>query len=66
VYGDANSEKSEQTDRFRSTWAGGTRTAPGRVEPKRGSDCSPETCRSKVLRDKIFERVGKVTLWPFV
>jgi hypothetical protein len=39
-------------------------SAPGRVEPKWVSDSSAETCRSKVLRDKIFERVGKDGLWP--
>ena len=36
----------------------------GRVEPEWVSDSSAEPCRSKVLRDKIFERVGKVALWP--
>jgi len=36
----------------------------GRVEPKSGSDFSPETCHSWVLRDKIFERVRNDGLWP--
>jgi hypothetical protein len=39
-------------------------TDRGRVEPKSGSDFSPETCHSWVLRDKIFERVRNDGLWP--
>ena len=39
-------------------------SATGRVEPKRGSICSPNTCRSQLLRDKEFERFGKDSVWP--
>jgi hypothetical protein len=31
---------------------------------KAGSISSPKTCRSQVLRDKIFERVERDRSWP--
>jgi hypothetical protein len=36
----------------------------GRVEPEWYSDSAPQTCRSQVLRDKIFERACNDGLWP--
>ena len=36
----------------------------GRVEPKRGPDSPPETCRSEALRDEISEHDGKDSSWP--
>ena len=38
--------------------------ASGRVEPTKASDSSPETCRSYLLVDRTWERVGKDRLWP--
>jgi len=36
----------------------------GRIEPERGSDSEPQTCHSRALRDKLFERALKDGLWP--
>lgn len=37
----------------------------GRIQPERGSDRA-ETCHSRALRDKLFERALKDGLWPRV
>ncbi len=39
-------------------------SAPGRTEPQRGPDSSPETCHSQVPQGEVFERAEKDRFWP--